>query len=379
MGTRNLRKTGETQGTEDARISSLQLFALLTIARLVPVTIIFPLAWASPNVQDLWIGAVAALPPSLVFALFVVRLGKAFPGKTIFGILLDLFGPVFGRIVGLGLLTTWFFHLIGLLRSVAEVHVSAIMTETPEVAFIGAVVAAGVYAARAGIEPVARTSEIVLIAVALFFCQLLLLPLDVANPEHLQPILQHGWETPILSALNTMTYYSSFTIIGMVLPYLGRKEGAQKPVVGAVLISGALIVAFILMLTMVFGPLLPSLAFPAFSLARIVSVANFLERTESLGMVVWVLSHSLEYSLLVWCCSQGLAELLGLSDGRPLIIPLGFLSAALASNFFGSGPEMHKFYQVRTIGTMLIGFHLVLVVLLLGGLIWKKARSRSES
>ena len=374
-----MRRTKGTADKGDERISLWQLFALLVISYLTPVTIIFPPVGISPEVQDLWIGAMAAIPLSLGFALFIVRLGEMFPGKTIIGISLDLFGPVLGRLVGLGLLTSWMLNTAGLLRSVAEVHISAIMTETPQIAFVATVAAVAVYATRTGIEPIARTSEIVLIVIVLFFLPLLVLPLDIASPEHLRPILQHGWTTPILSTLNSMTYYTSFTVVGMVLPRLRHQDQARKPVIGAVLTTGVLVVAFILVLTMVFGPLLTSLAFPAFSLARIVNVANFLERTESLGMVSWVLSHSLECSLLIWCCSQGLAEILGLSNGKPLIIALGFLAAALASNFFGNGLELQQFHHVQTLGMPLAAFHLVLVVLLLGGLIWRKAKPRPES
>jgi len=357
---------------EKVQISPWQLFALLMITRLVPVVIGFPLASVTTQEQDLWISVLLSVPISLAYSLLVVRLCEAFPGKSLIGILLHLLGPVLGRFAGLLLLNSWILILAAMLRAVAEVNVAAVTPETPVVVFLALLAAAAVYAARKGLEPIARGSEIVLIILSGFFLFLLVLPLNLAEPSNLLPLLEHGWETVILGTLNTVSFYTEFAIAGMLLPHLRHRKGGRKPVIGAVFASSALLLVFIVVLIMVFGSLLSSIAFPAFSLARVVSVGEFIERTESLGMVAWVLTHSLKCSLFIWACAVGLAEVFGIPDAKPLMAPLGFLSVALALTFFRDGFELYRFFQVRTGGALNLGLHLVLAFAVLGGLAWKK-------
>ena len=364
---------------EKTVISPYQVFALLVISRLVPVTIVFPLVSASPDVQDLWLGAALSLPIAGLYSVLVVRLGEAFPGKSIVEIVMELLGPVLGRLAASMLIVSWILSLTGMLRSIAEVHVAAIMTETPLIVFVVLVASAAIYAARTGLEPISRCAEVVLITVFIFFLPLIILPLRRCQLSNLTPILAHGWRPTTLPALQSISFYTQFSVVGMLLPHLRKPKTVGKYVIGAVLTSGSFMTAFVIVLTMSFGSLLTAITFPAFQLARIVSVANFIERTESLGLVAWTMTTSLKSALFLWACSTALAQMLNIQGWRTFVPAFGFLTSGLAVTAFDSSSELHDFYSVRVFGTSLISIHLLLILLVVGGLLWRKVKGKSPA
>jgi spore germination protein KB len=77
--------------------------------------------------------------------------------------------------------------------------------------------------------------------------------------------------------------------------------------------------------------------FPFFAAARVVHIADFLERIDSVFLAVWLFGMFLRVAMLLWSAAVGGAQLFGLRDYRPLVVPLAGIavsySLALAENF----------------------------------------------
>jgi len=85
------------------------------------------------------------------------------------------------------------------------------------------------------------------------------------------------------------------------------------------------------MLAMIFGP--PDAAqqpFPMFTLARLVYLGRFLQRTESLIVMFWFFAAAVRIAMLFHAAAVGIADSLGLPAYRPLIFPLAVLVFSLS-------------------------------------------------
>jgi spore germination protein KB len=81
---------------------------------------------------------------------------------------------------------------------------------------------------------------------------------------------------------------------------------------------------------LVFGPTLTSsYLFPVLSGVKMINIANFIERLEIFPLIVWITSGTVKATLFFWAAALGSAQLFGLKDYRPLILPLAVIVTAL--------------------------------------------------
>jgi len=68
---------------EGGKISGRQFMAVLTMVRLVPVTLVFSMVTSASNPQDAWIASIISGVVAIPFAMLIARLSLKFPEKTI--------------------------------------------------------------------------------------------------------------------------------------------------------------------------------------------------------------------------------------------------------------------------------------------------------
>ncbi|HHY35975.1 MAG TPA: endospore germination permease [Firmicutes bacterium] len=330
---------------EGGKISGSQLLALLVLTRLVPVTIEFPLVTGIKSPQDAWISSLVGTVLSILPVLLMVRLSLKYPGKTIIEYSQLLLGKFFGKIAGFVLVWYWLSIAATMLRSVGDAYTTAIMPETPILAFILVVGFLSANAARSGLEVVGRLGEVNMLVVILSVLLTLSLPYKVMNFENLLPVLSKGIRPIMLPTGTAISFFVEFIILGMVAPYLNNPQTLTKSSLGAIAISGFMMTAFTVVLIAVFGPTVSSLMLPAFSLARMISIGEFLERLEVIPMSAWTITVAITLAFFLWASAVATAQLLSLKRFQSLVYPLAAISVAFSILFFESFFDLELYFK----------------------------------
>lgn len=328
---------------EGGKISGRQFMAVLTMVRLVPVTLVFSMVTSASNPQDAWIASIISGVVAIPFAMLIARLSLKFPGKTIIEYSQIILGPVLGKLVGLVFLWFSIQTSVNIIRALGEAYVIAIMPETPIQTFMIMLAIMSCYAARSGLEVLSRLGEDALFIIVFVFLFTCVLPYNAMRLENLLPVLAKGMSSLIPPVVASLGYYSQFIMIGMLVPYLAKPEEATKYAIYAVLISGFLTTAGCVSVVAALGTTANSWTLPLFSLARLISLGEFFERIEAGIMAAWTLSAGIKLALFLWAISVGIAQLFNLKRYEPLVFPLAAVFIPLALVAFESMVDLEDY------------------------------------
>ncbi|MFZ5631568.1 MAG: GerAB/ArcD/ProY family transporter [Bacillota bacterium] len=331
---------------ERGKISCTQtVFLLITLVGSTAV-VFLPAISARIAGRDAWLTPLLATAPGIYLALVISALGRRFPGQTLIQYLQSVLGSWPGKITGLFYLF-FFLHTNGvIIREFSELMVTMVMPRTPPVVFHVTILLLCAWAVRGGLEVLARTVEVIFPLMLFIFAAAVLLTVKDMHLENLLPVLENGFKPVIRASLDPIGWRGEIILLAMFLPCLDRPGEGGRCAVAAVVIIGIILVFDAVANTAVFGPAVGRMTFPTFSLIRQVSIANFLERIESVHVAIWVLGMFGKIALFYYAAVLGAAQLANLKDYRPLVLPVGVILAALATLVAANSQEVVE-YIVR--------------------------------
>lgn len=328
---------------EDGRITWKQIAFLIIVSRLVIAITYLPALASPPGNQDTWL----VKPPNLVITLLMVLplylLSKRFPDKTLIQYSEVLLGPA-GKLVGI--LYVWYFiHVSAItLRQFGDFFTAAQMPETPLLVFIIALAVLAASAVRNGLEVIGRISEVICPLLMFTLALLAVLIAKDLDLKNLQPFFEQGYLSTVHGGFTTAMRNSEILLFAMAVPYLNRKEDLGKAIIVSI---SAFTFFFMLIDVTVIGLFgveeAKMLTFPFFSLSKLINIGNFLERIEAMHMAIWILGTFLNLSLFYYLAVLSTAQLLRLTDYKPLVLPLGAIIVSLSILLFGSLVELREF------------------------------------
>ncbi|MDI3538650.1 MAG: spore germination protein [Bacillota bacterium] len=336
---------------EEGRISAWQLAALLGSFLIGSSTILFPTAKAR---QDSWLAVLLALVAGLGASWLWLTLTRILGAPAISGILFTL-GPYFG--IPLALLYLWYYLHLGALvvRNISEIYVTAVMPETPIVVFTGIIVFLAALAVRGGVEVLGRLAELLfpLLVLAILAGHILIVSTPrLVRWEYLFPVLENGFMPVLQAAFSMFAFPFGETVLFVnVVPFTLNKASAGRPVIISTVVVGLLLTVIAVLHTATLGADISRLNFPGLAMLREINVGDFVTRMEVLGIFVWTFGTFLKISVCYWALALGLAELLGLADYRPLVLPLGVIMVSLSILIYDT------FAAMTTVATSLYPFY----------------------
>lgn len=281
--------------------------------------------------QDAWLSVILATMAGLLIARLVVSLSLRFPGRTLFEYAEEVMGRVLGKAVGL-LYIWWFLHTSALIMdSFASFLCIAFMPDTPHPVFFIVGIAVAGYAVRNGLEVLSRYNQLFLpLVLGLLLIVFILLAKDM-KVARLLPVYDAGLVPIVKGAAVPASWVGEIVIFSMIIPYLDKPKEAYRVASLSILATGAFLMISILVALLTLGPNLPGLwIFPIYNAVRVVSIANFLERLESIIVAVWMFGGFAKIGVFYYAAVLGSAQWLGLRDYRPLVAPVGVTLVGLA-------------------------------------------------
>jgi spore germination protein KB len=355
------------------KISGLQLFYIM-IGFEIGNAVIF--ATGAVAKQDAWIAVLIAMLCGLILMGVYTKLNAYYPNDTIVQMLPKIIGKTLSFPVIL-LYILYFIYLASTAcRDFGELITSTILTETPMIVVIACFMALMVYTLRGGIEVFGRMGEAVFpvyILVMVGMWILMAVSLDQFDLRRLTPVLGEGIQ-PVVDAVfpypspSILAFPFGETILmTMFFPFLNPKSSAKKVGMSVILVGGILLTINCIVMISVLGPdIYKEEFFPLLSAARMVSIADFLERFDSLIILMMVAGVFFKVGGWTLGASIAISQLFKLKSNESVLLSLGAIitpfSIIHASNFIQHletgihfiDPYLHIPLQI-VIPTLLLG------------------------
>lgn len=316
--------------------------------------------------QNLWLFLLLGFVGGLIFAALSLLLFHRFSGKTLFEIHEQVYGPVIGKFFSL--LFLWFFLETGgeTLSVFITLLQTTVFTSTPDLVLLIPWVIIMVYGCRLGIEAIARSNQLLLVAMVGLVLISVLLVLNIFNPDYLLPFFNLPLAHAIRLTFGIATYpFGQIVIFLMILP---RVNGRQK-VTGAVLkgmFAAALVQSTLQFLAVgVLGKVGEITFFPTYEFYRMINIGQVLTRMELISLLNFLTMGFIKSMLCLYALSVGTAQLFRLRTYRPLAIPLGVLLVLVARRVY-PGLSVHLYYIEKVKPFFSFFFCFVLPFLTLG-------------
>ncbi|XJZ28272.1 endospore germination permease [Bacillota bacterium Lsc_1132] len=301
--------------------------------------------------NDAWLANFVAAFLGLGIICFYYLLLKRMPGKNLF----EIFTSCFGRKVSIALsflYIIYFFYISSrVVRDFCELMASAIMPNTPiEVISLTFCLLMG-YVIYLGIEVLARTSEIFTPYLFGFFSLLtiFLMTSGEVNFLQLQPFLSDGIK-PIMKAVfpGIATFpFGELIAFTVILPNVtNTKYLLRTAMIGVGAASFFLIVSSILMVCTLGVDTMLRSNFPLLSVARNVSIGNFIERIDAFVVFIMMLNLFVKGSIFFFAGLKGLEHIFQIPFryfAIPIAMVISFYSVLVSVDFANHLEEGTKF------------------------------------
>lgn len=280
--------------------------------------------------RDSWMSVLLAIGFGVAAGSVITSLGMRFPDKTIVQYAGQVAGRVPGKIIGL-LYAVFFLHINSfIIRTFGEVFITYFMPETPLLVFIIGIVLASAYAARCGLEVVARVNEVILpVALGL---GLLIFCLSIPNMQinNFTPLLEKGIPPVLKGTYPALVFFTETIVMAMFIPYLNRPRQAGKVIFQGFTVIGLFQMLTTIATTGVLGARVARAQFPVMIQARQISIAEIIERVEPLIMLMWMIAAFVKVVVFYYCVVLATAQWLNLKEYQALVLPTGALLTALS-------------------------------------------------
>ncbi|WP_078381785.1 GerAB/ArcD/ProY family transporter [Sutcliffiella halmapala] len=310
---------------------SLQQFILLFIFFEIGTSIV--IAIATEAKQDAWIAVIIATVVGLVLMCIYYKSFKLKQG-TLYELLSHSFGRHLSKLLKYAYIVYFLYCSCRVLRDFNELLVSAVLPNTPIEFTSFLFMAVVVYIIYFGLEVFSRTTTIFAPYMFLFLATITLFlwvngSIDLS---HLKPVLADGMG-PVYRSLfpELLTFpFGELIVFTVIFPQVKNISKSIKPLLLAILISGIIILFYLILNISVIGPTsYARTTFPLLSTAREISIANFLERLDALVVFIVMLGVFVKVSIYFYCALKGLESIYKLPY-RYFAFPMGMLTATFS-------------------------------------------------
>lgn len=363
---------------EKGKIDARQLTILIITAILPTAILTIPPAIIGMAKQDSWISTILSTFVGLMLVWLTTSLSLRFTGKTLFEFSEEILGKVLGKIINFSYFV-WFIHTnVLIIKELGGFVNATILLNTPiYVSFIVSVAVAA-YAIYNGLEVLARFSQMFMPIILLLLVSILVLSMQNMNIYNILPILDTEPATILKATAVPSSWMGEIILFTMIIPYMRRPEESTRAGISAMLVIGFYSLLSVFVSITVLGPhIANNLVFPTFNAVRMISIANFLERLESITITAWIIANFIKIGIFYYAAVLGGAQLFGLKDYKTLILPIGIVMIILSVLLLPSNIELIDFILRYYVLYALIFFQIGIPLMLLAVALIRKKGGKS--
>lgn len=328
--------------------------------------------------QDAWIAIMWPGVFGILIAYISTRLSLRYPGQTIIEYSQSILGKWLGRLITIPYLLTCYSYLAVILREFADFIQITLFEQTPLWVPMSIMVLALMYVTyKGGIEGIARCAEI--LAVIIILSMIIVSGLSIRDWDYhrLLPLYLHKGVTHIISGgLPATAFFGEPAIMVLTLfSFLKKPKTAVIPVLWACIIVATITVLVAIGVVAEFGSNVPSrMIYPVFMLVQYISILDFIQNTDVLIVIVWIVSIFVKLSIYLFITSYGTTQWLSFPKyWERMIGPVAlitFIIAMIPRNTASTGVVFVNFAVHYVVPIVMIGIPILLLIV---GLIRKQS------
>jgi spore germination protein (amino acid permease) len=320
-----------------ARITNLQIYCLLMLTTA-------PLAFLAASMLVLhttgtsaWLAVLASIiPGALLIYIYMYILKKSSRPFPVF--LEDCLGTVVGKALGFFYILVFFWGIAFTLQYFVALIGSSIVPDTPLSVYIGAMLLAGYYALKTGLENIARVSQIIVIYGFPFAFLVVLISLGQNfDLNSLMPLGNTNFKDFSHGVFNSFIFLGDLIGI-LVLAFFSTRREKVPRTLSYVLYSNIVLILLTTMASiMEFGPEYTDLiAFPALKLVRYVTISDFIKNIDAAFIALWIIGIFGAITVKWFLACYTIQQVFNLKDYRflaaPTSVAIGIISLVMGKN-----------------------------------------------
>ncbi|MEK5405069.1 MULTISPECIES: GerAB/ArcD/ProY family transporter [Paenibacillus] len=308
---------------EKGRISITNIAVLVFLSIIGDCVLVYPSLITSISKQDAWISSLLSIPAGLAVLLLLLRVHQLYPDLTFVQLCQRILGPWLGALISI-----WYlFHLMMnsaiYLREVGDFMNSQTYVMTPLPVINLLLILVLMWGMYMGLEPIARTAQILFPLCLAFALFLILCLLPQCDSQQLKPIMEQGIPKIMEGSLFALSYpFGELAFLLMIFPYVSKKPGLKKSVLLSGLTASILLSVLLLVSLMVLGPFVTEHSvYTSYTLSKKINIGNFLQRIESMMSTAWIITTFVKTILHFYAFTLGITQLLRLNNVRTFLGP----------------------------------------------------------
>lgn len=308
---------------EQGKISSSELIYMVVGFTVGSTVVYLPGLMAG---RETWLAIMAGTVEALALVAVYTSLAARFERSNLVEISEQVLGPILGGLTSL--LFLWFCYHLGtlVLHNFSDAVAALILPQTPALAIKIMVIALCGYAAREGIEVIARSVQVVVVFYIVTVVVIFILSLSVFHAEYLLPLFDIPIGKFLWAAHQVATFPLGETVLFlMVVPFVNTPSQTRSAWFKGLFIAIVLLVTAALRSSLSLGESMSIYAFPSFQSVRLINIGKFLTRIEIIVIINALTMIFAKLTLLYYGVALGLAQVFRLQSYRTLIVPVGGL------------------------------------------------------
>jgi len=244
----------------------------------------------------------------------------------------EIMGPFFGSLINFSYFCLFFMVTFIVLRTFSDMIVTDILPRTPIEIVLLALLIPTALIARSGIEVLGRIAWLTVGIIILSLIVLLVGALmTYADPKALTPIWGTGKSHIIKMGIIKSSLFSELLAFGFIVPRIRNKNDRSKAVWWCLVISSVFLLSSVITYQYVFPyPTGTRINNPLLEVSRIIIAGRWIQRVESIFLIIWLLCTILKLSVGLYCSAATISQMLHLPKDKILIFPLSILIYYLA-------------------------------------------------
>jgi spore germination protein KB len=283
--------------------------------------------------KDLWLALIIALIMALILVGIYIKLLNLYFGRNLYEIVNLIYGKYIGTVISI--IYIWYsLHLGALVIDNFGQFISTVgLPETPIIVpkiFLTVLCA---WAAKEGIEVIARWGQLFIVFIFFIMVITLLFAIPSMKPWQILPVMEDGVMPLVKGSFGTLAFPFLETVIIMaVTPFAKTKESISRIFRYGTLIGGIFLLMFALRNLFTIGANKISFHyFPSYIAVGRINIGDFIQRPQILLTTSFLITGFVKISLCLLAMVNGIAKLLKLKDFRTIVYPSALLMLSLST------------------------------------------------
>ncbi|WP_077297144.1 GerAB/ArcD/ProY family transporter [Virgibacillus pantothenticus] len=267
--------------------------------------------------RDAWISVIIAFVYLCLLLLVMLLILRQYPNADIFGIQVDLFGNIIGKLLGTIYIAYFVLNLFTILITYIEVVTIFIFPDLNNVIMAALLISLVVYSVLGGIRVVIGVCFLFFI-MSHWLIFLLIQPILEIDWIHFQPMFQASITELLQGARETSYTFSGIELLFILYPFIQNKQKATFPLYLGIFCSSMIVLIATVVVLGYFTPEgIDAREWSVLGLYKIQSF-SFIERFDYIVIAEWMMVSLPNMILFSWAITYGLKRLYHIPQKKTL-------------------------------------------------------------